>query len=141
MADFLHDDLFKQSSWAVLACIAAAYTVLAIGSELLDGWKVRNSPEESIPRLHAIVRVHLGFLVPLSSLFWTMEFLHHFAPEWMTDPFEFRGRSTSVLEVVFVLLLIGLGFVERQWLQISWKSRRIDCSAGGPDPSDRSRQH
>lgn len=137
MVDFLHDDLFKKFSWVVLACIAAAYTLLAIGSELVDGWKVRNSREEGISGLQAIARVHVGFLVTLSSLFWTARFLYHFAPEWMTDPFVFRGRSTSVLEGMFVLSLIGLGFVERQWLQINSESRRFDRRAGGPDPNNR----
>lgn len=115
---FLGCDPLQQFSWEWFACIAIAYTALAIGSELLDGWKLRDSDGRCNARLSTIIKVHSGFLVLLFLLFWAATLIYHLAPEWMIEPFAYRGGSQSMLDAIFLVLLIVMGYVERQRLRV-----------------------
>jgi len=123
LMEFLGYDPLQQFSWGWFTCIAIAYTVLAIGSELLDGWKMRDSAGECNTQLNAIIKIHSGFLVLLLLLLWTATFIYHIAPEWMIEPFVYHGRSQTLLDVIFLVLLIVMGYVERQRLHVERKPR------------------
>ena len=121
---FLGSDPLQQFSWGWFGCIATAYTVLAIGSELLDGWKMRDSAGQCNAQLNAIFQLHSRFLVLLFLLFWILTIIYRLAPEWMIEPFAYHGRSQSILDVIFLVLLIVMGYVERR--RAARMSRRGD---------------
>jgi hypothetical protein len=80
--------------------------------------------------LAEIVSIHAVFLTILLWLIQFADYIEPSLPEWATDPIGSGSRRLSVLEIVLILTMVGVHFIERRWLY-------VEIETAAPDVEDK----
>ena len=109
-------DPLQEFTWPIFACLAAMYTVIVFGSEVFAREKSGLFHKENRKALPKILEIHSVFVVVLLVLFRATSLVFGLAPSWMTAQFVYHGSYKSALDVLFVLVMLLMRFVERRRL-------------------------
>ena len=120
----LRFDPMQYFSWWIYVGVGVVYTALAFRGELSKEGALIFSKQNS-RSLPEIFTVHLAFLAFLLVLMRTGPHIYRFLPNGLTDTFNVRGSSVSVLDIVFILVMIAAHYIERGFIY-------LDSEAGGP---------
>jgi hypothetical protein len=110
-------DPLQYFSWWVYGFTVVTYTALAFHGELprkgaliFSRRNARSSQE--------IITIHLAFLLALLLLMRAAIYIYPILPDWMTDTFNGRGSAHSAFDILFIVVMIALHYVERRWLYV-----------------------
>jgi hypothetical protein len=110
-------DPMQYFSWWIYVGVGVVYTALVFCGELSKEGTLIFSKQNARSLLE-IFTVHLAFLAILLGLMRTGPHIYRFLPNWLTDTFNARGSSVSVLDIVFILLMIAAHYAERRCLYV-----------------------
>lgn len=122
----------RHFPWPVYVLAGAAYSALAFRGELPREGALIFSKQNARP-LSTILAIHLAFLTILLGLLWLAPYIEPFLPIWLTDDtylVGYHGSTYSVLEYLFIFLMIGMHCLERRWLYLKAKET-------GPNTDDK----
>lgn len=105
-----YPDILNHFSWTRYAVAAAIYTLALFGGRTGGA---AFSKRNSVPPL-TILRVHLQYLATLLVLFWGGTMLYPNLPAWMTEHFSARASRTSVVDMLFYLVIFVMLFAEHR---------------------------
>jgi hypothetical protein len=111
-------DPLQYFSWWVYGGVAVVYTALVFHGELSkkDGPYIFS--ERNARPLSEIISIHLVFLAIFWGLMQIGASTYRFLPNWITTMFDSRGSAYSVLDILYILAMIALHYVERRWLYV-----------------------
>ena len=109
-------DPLQYFSWGVYLCAATIYSALVFQSELSRENGPHIFSKRNARSLSQIIVAHLAFLSTLLGLIWIASYIYPILPKWIIDTFVSRGSSYSALDIVIIIAMIIMQYLERQWL-------------------------
>jgi hypothetical protein len=110
-------DPLQFFSWWVYGGVAVAYTALVFNGELSKAGPLIFSRRNARSRLEIVI-VHLACLSILLALMRIALYIYPTLPNWMTDTFNGRGSAHSAFDILFIVVMIALHYIERRWLYV-----------------------
>lgn len=109
-------DPLQYFSWWVFGGVVLAYTALVFHGEFSkeDGPLIFSKRNARTRR--GVISLHLMFLTVLFVLMRIGIFLYPSLPRWMTKTFNSRGAAYSVLDMMYILAMIVMHYIERKRL-------------------------
>lgn len=105
-----YPDILNHFSWTRYAIAAAIYTLALFGGRTGGA---AFSKRNSVPPL-TILRVHMQYLAALLVLFWGATMLYPNLPDGMKEHFSARASRTSVIDMLFFLVVFVMLFAEHR---------------------------
>lgn len=95
-----------------------AYTALVFHGELSkkDGPLIFSN--HNVRSISGIIFIHSAFLAVLLMLMWIGVFTYPFLPGWMTGMFKSRGSEYSALDILYILVMIAMHYIERRYIYV-----------------------
>lgn len=135
LVHFARDRSTHDLPWWGYVVIAFIYSALAFRDDAVsDSVGSILSGPSSKPILEIVV-IHSTFLAILLCIARIDLYLQPLLPGWMTDPFQVRSVNFSITDILFVLLMVVMHFIERRWLVRKSEASISDLESGSGQSS------
>lgn len=115
-------------SWPWFAACVVIYSAYVCSGEMSKDGPLIFS-KRNARKLTEIIYIHLAFLMVLLALMWFEIRTEPSMPNWMSEK---MGRSGTFFDYIFIIAMIGLGYIERRWLFVGSDASDTDHDC---DPS------
>ena len=110
-------DITHTYEWPNNLVLGAAFTALIFRGEFSkDGLRIFS--KQNTRPLFVIIQIHIAFLAILMGIMWLAQYVEPSLPNWLTNSSNPGGKPDSILDLLLILGMIGLHFVEYRWLYV-----------------------
>lgn len=109
-------DPLEYSSWWVYAWAAVGYSAFVFRGEFFNSDGPRILSKRNARPLSQLIAGHIAFLAAILGLIQIGSRIYPLLPGWMTDTFVSRGSSYSALDIIIIVTMVAIHFIERRWL-------------------------
>ena len=99
-------------SWPWFAACVVIYSAYVFRGEMSKDGPLIFS-KRNARKLTKIIYIHIDFLMVLLTLMWLEIRIEPLMPNWMSEKI---GRAGTLFDYIFILVMMGLGYIERRWL-------------------------
>lgn len=114
-------DQYHHLAWYLYGSAAVVYTGLVFRGELpRKGAMIFSEHNARTPS--AILTIHASFLMVVLLSIRAARSIYPALPDWLTATIRDRGAPTSAFEVILIVAVVGVHFLERKLLYVAAKN-------------------
>ena len=103
--------------WPNNFVLAAIFTALLFRGEFTEGG-TRIFSKQNTRTMWEIIQIHSAFVAILFGLLWLTRYFDPSMPSWITGSFDSGGRPGSILDILTIIIMLGMHFIEYRWIYL-----------------------